>query len=91
MYNKAAWQICGAVKYLAPLFERKCKNTTGLSVSQHIQNRIVLEAKRLLYHTDKSVKEISFELGYDDYPYFSRFFTKAAGMSALKFRSKRHR
>lgn len=66
------------------------KNTTGLSVSQHIQNRVVLEAKRLLYHTDKSVKEISFELGYDDYPYFSRFFTKATGMSALKFRNQRH-
>ncbi|MGJ1537778.1 helix-turn-helix domain-containing protein [Sphingobacterium multivorum] len=66
------------------------KNTTGLSVSQHIQNRVILEAKRLLYHTDKSVKEIAFELGYDDYPYFSRIFTKAVGLSALAFRSKRH-
>ena len=65
------------------------KNTTGYSVSWHIQNRIVLEAKRLLHHTDKSVKEISFELGYEDYPYFSRFFSKATGMSALTFR-KRH-
>ncbi len=66
------------------------KNITGLSVSQHIQNRIILEAKRLLYHSDKSVKEIAVELGYDDYPYFSRIFTKAAGMSALTFRNKRH-
>jgi AraC-like DNA-binding protein len=66
------------------------KATTGLSVSQHIQDRIILEAKRLLYHTDKSVKEIAFELGYDDYPYFSRLFTKATGMSALTFRNKRH-
>ena len=47
-------------------------------------------AKRLLYHTDKSVKEIAFELGYDDYPYFSRLFTKSTGMSALTFRNKRH-
>lgn len=66
------------------------KNTTGSSVSRHIQERVILEAQRLLYHTDKSVKEIAFELGYDDYPYFSRFFTKAAGMSALTFRNKRH-
>jgi len=64
------------------------KNATGLSVSQHIQARIILEAKRLLYHTDKSVKEIAFELGYEDYPYFSRLFTKATGMSALTFRNK---
>ena len=66
------------------------KKTTGLPVSQHIQDRIVLEAKRLLYHTDKSVKEIAFELGYEDYPYFSRLFTKATRMSALTFRNKRH-
>jgi AraC family transcriptional activator of pobA len=66
------------------------KSTTGLSVSQHIQARIILEAKRLLHHTHKSVKEIAFELGYEDYPYFSRVFTKATGMSALTFRNKRH-
>jgi AraC-like DNA-binding protein len=66
------------------------KNTTGYSVSQNIQDRIILEAKRLLYHTDKSVKEIAFELGYADYPYFARMFTKAAGMSALAFRNKNH-
>ncbi|MCD9855596.1 helix-turn-helix transcriptional regulator [Epilithonimonas sp. JDS] len=66
------------------------KNTTGSSVSQHIQNRVVLEAKRMLYYSDKSIKEISFELGYDDYTYFSRLFTKATGMSALSFRNKYH-
>lgn len=64
------------------------KNTTGFAVSHHIQQRVVLEAKRLLYHADKSVKEIAFELGYEDYPYFSRLFTKICGMSAKAFRSK---
>lgn len=64
------------------------KNTTGYSVSHHIQQRIVLEAKRMLYHSDKSVKEIATELGYDDYPYFSRLFTKVTGMTALAFRNK---
>lgn len=64
------------------------KNTTGYSVSHHIQQRIILEAKRLLYYSDKSVKEIATDLGYDDYPYFSRLFTKVAGMTALTFRKK---
>lgn len=64
------------------------KNTTGHSVSHHIQQRIVLEAKRLLCHSDKSVKEIATDLGYDDYPYFSRLFTKVTGISALTFRNK---
>lgn len=64
------------------------KNTTGHSVSNYIQQRVILEAKRLLYHSDKSVKEIAAELGYDDYPYFSRLFSKVTGMTALTFRNK---
>ena len=71
-----------------PYLNECVKNTTGYSVSHHIQQRIILEAKRLLYHSDKSVKQIATELGYDDYPYFSRLFTKATGMAALAFRNK---
>lgn len=71
-----------------PYLNECIKNTTGHSVSYHIQQRIILEAKRLLYHSDKSVKEIATELGYDDYPYFSRFFTKVVGMTPLVFRNK---
>ena len=63
------------------------KNTTGHSVSSHIQQRVILEGKRLLCHTDKSVKEIASDLGYEDYPYFSRLFKKVTGMTALTFRS----
>jgi len=47
-----------------------------------------LEAKRLLYHSDQSLKEIAAILGYDDYPYFSRLFTKVAGIAPLNFRHK---
>ena len=64
------------------------KCVTGFAVSQHIQQRVVLEAKRLLYHSDKSVKEIAAALGYDDYPYFARLFNKITGMTALTFRQK---
>lgn len=71
-----------------PYLNECVKKATGHPVSYHIQQRIILEAKRLLYHTNKSIKEISIELGYDDYPYFSRLFTKAVGMTALNFRKK---
>lgn len=74
----------------SPYLNECVKNTTGLSVSHHIQQRVVLEAKRLLYHSNMSVKEIATELGYDDYPYFSRLFTKISGMTALAFRNKNH-
>jgi AraC family transcriptional activator of pobA len=71
-----------------PYLNECVKNATGYPVSQHIQQRVILEAKRLLYHSGRSVKEIAAALGYDDYPYFSRLFTKVTGMSALAFRSK---
>ena len=71
-----------------PYLNECVKNTTGYSVSHLIQQRVVLEAKRLLYHSDKSVKEIAAELGYYDYPYFSRLFTKVTRMTAVAFRHK---
>ena len=73
-----------------PYLNECVKNTTGYSVSYHIQQRVVLEAKRLLYHSNQSVKEIAAELGYDDYPYFSRLFTKLTGTTAVVFRNKNH-
>ena len=41
---------------------------------QIIHDRIILEAKRLFYYTDKSVKEISNDLGFDNAANFSSFF-----------------
>jgi|SRR5690606_4902899 len=51
-----------------------------------IKNRIMLEAKRLLYYTDLSVKEIAFQLGYEDAAYFNRLFAQKNGISPAIFR-----
>lgn len=53
---------------------------------QFIQERIMVEARRLLYHTEKSVSEIAFELGFTDVQTFSRFFKKHQGDSPSMFR-----
>lgn len=75
---------------LTSSYLNKCVNkTTGFSTSHQIQERIIVEAKRLLYYTDKTVKEIAYELGYTDPAYFSRLFTKLVGMSANQFRQIR--
>jgi AraC family transcriptional activator of pobA len=57
------------------------KTLTGL-----IAERIVIEAKRELYLTNKPIKEIAYELGYPDEYYFSRFFKANADVSPQLFR-----
>ncbi len=51
-----------------------------------ITERIIIEAKRELYLTHKTVKEIAYELGYDDEYYFSRFFKINADVSPQLYR-----
>lgn len=50
-----------------------------------IHERIILEARRLLYYTDKSISDIAFELGYNEIASFSKLFKKITGMSPSKF------
>jgi AraC family transcriptional activator of pobA len=72
-----------------PYLNECVKAVTGHPVSYAIQQRVLLEAKRLLYHSEQSVKEIATALGYVDYPYFARLFAKGTGMTALAFRRTR--
>lgn len=50
-----------------------------------IKDRIMLEAKRLLAHSDLSVKEIAYQLGYDDPAYFNRLFAKISEVAPAEF------
>ena len=53
---------------------------------QIIQDRLILEAKRLFYYTEKSAKEVSLELGFEDASHFSRFFRNQVSMSPSEFK-----
>ncbi len=53
---------------------------------QIIHDRIILEARKLLLFTDKSAKEISYELNFSDPVQFSRFFKNVCGVSPLDFK-----
>lgn len=59
-----------------------------LNISTVYLNEVVLQAKRLLVHTDLAVKEIADRLGIGDYAYFSRLFTLATGISPTRFRER---
>lgn len=62
------------------------KNVSGKVAKEFIQDRILIESKRLLLHTDLSIKEIAYQIGYDEPLHFSGFFKKKAGISPTKFR-----
>lgn len=66
----------------------RCAKITGFSVSHWIHHEIVLEAKRLLYHSEYSVKEIAHELGYEDHAYFSRLFKEVVRQTPGEFRRR---
>lgn len=81
------------VKSYADLLNRSSKTLSNLfaqynqpSPLQIIHKRIILEAKRLVLYTNKSVKEITFELGFEAIPHFSRFFKKHIGVSPSEFK-----
>lgn len=56
--------------------------------TQIIHDRIILEAKRLIIHSEQTIKEIAFQLGFSDRPYFSRFFKKQTGQTADEFQKQ---
>ncbi|WP_158796446.1 AraC family transcriptional regulator [Pedobacter sp. L105] len=64
------------------------KKTTGFPVSYWIHQEVMMEAKRLLYYSQQTVKEIAHHLGYSDHSYFSRSFRKITGLSAVAFRDQ---
>lgn len=64
------------------------KSLTGSPVSVHIQETSILEVKRLLYFTDKNVKEIAYEVGYDEPVYLGKLFKKITNLTPLEFRKK---
>ena len=60
---------------------------TGETVGQNINNRIVLEAKRLIKHSTVSFKEIAYDLGFNDPAYFTRFIKNNTGKSPKELRN----
>jgi AraC family transcriptional regulator, transcriptional activator of pobA len=61
------------------------KNSISKSAKEYIQNRLILEAKRLSLYTTKSIKEIGYHLGFDDPSHFSKFFKTNTGVSFQDF------
>lgn len=69
-------------------FSKRCMRYFKRTPSQLIQERLVLEAKKQLHLTRQSIKEIAYNLKFQDEFYFSRFFKKLTQVSPQSFRNK---
>lgn len=67
---------------------RACKSVTGKTAGKIIADRLDFEAKRYLYYSSNTVKEISYELGFSDPTYFIKFFRTINGESPNVFRNR---
>jgi AraC family transcriptional activator of pobA len=63
------------------------KAQSGKSAIKHLHERLVLEAKRLLFYTPQSLKELAFDLGFSDASYFNRFFKRETGLTPAEYRA----
>ncbi len=63
-----------------------CKEQYGQTALQLLHNEKMLKAKRMLVYTEKQVKEIAFDCGFEDVAYFNRFFKRHANCTPLSFR-----
>jgi len=66
------------------------KEFAGVSPKEWITNRLMLEAQRKLQYTTISVKELAYELGFNDPGYFSRLFKKSTGKSVSRYLAELH-
>jgi AraC family transcriptional activator of pobA len=65
---------------------RAVKEVTGKTTTQHLTERVISEAKALLQHTNWSINEIAYSLGYEYPTYFNNFFKKQTGVTPTSLR-----
>ncbi len=74
--------------YSTRTLNRLARDNTGLSAKQLIDDRVILEAKRLLSHADGPVADIAAQLGFDDPSNFSAYFHRRTGLTPGTFRTQ---
>jgi transcriptional regulator GlxA family with amidase domain len=69
-------------------FKRRFTAATGLAPIAYVQRLRVEDAKRRLEHTDASVDEISWRVGYEDAAFFRRLFRRTTGLTPSAYRRR---
>ncbi|TGE08376.1 helix-turn-helix domain-containing protein [Hymenobacter fodinae] len=64
------------------------RKETGQPASEHIRHRIMLEARRLITRRDAPLKEVAYELGFEDVAHFSKLFKRCTGTTFSAFKQE---
>jgi AraC family transcriptional activator of pobA len=79
---------CGQLGYTVRCLNGITIFHTGKTVHEMLQERLLLEAKRLLVYSRLSAKRIAYELGFARHDYFCRWFKKMTGRTAKAYRNE---
>lgn len=85
--HKVKWyahQLAVTVAYLS----KSVKHALGMTAGELLRNRILLEAKRLLVHTNETTAAIALQLCFEDASYFGRFFKRETQQTPRQFRTQ---
>jgi len=77
-----AKQLCITPNYLGVI----CRKQYKMSALAFIQERVLLEAKRLLHSSDRLIKEVAFDLGFRNLAYFSYFFKSKTSLTPNEYK-----
>jgi AraC-like DNA-binding protein len=88
MTNKLVSQYAELISITVKRLNKATSKVLGKTPKQLIDARIILEAKRLLAHTSDSVKQIGFELGFDEPTNFIKYFKKHLLATPIEFRAQ---
>jgi AraC-like DNA-binding protein len=64
-----------------------CKDMLGKTTSQIIEERRIIEAKRLLLYSEFNAQQVAYELGFEDHSYFTKVFKRHTKQTPLKYRN----
>lgn len=84
--NIGVKEYADLLKVTANHLSETVKEFTGRTPTDFINDRMTLEIKRLLTHTQLTVQEIAFQLNFSDQSYFSKYFKKTSGYSPSEYR-----
>ena len=84
--NWSLQEFADALRVSVPRLRTVCRSVSGESPIRIINTRILQEAKRCLTHTNLSVSEIAYRLGFEDPSYFTRFFKSRCGQTPTLYK-----